>query len=618
MKYETDIDFIEYHRQINSLFENGHIVMLLINPQNGDITDANPAACKFYGYSRDEIKKMKITDINILSNKEVFQEMRSANNSGHNTFIFKHRLSKGEIRDVEVFSGPIRMHNENLLYSIIFDITEKVKSQRKIQESEARYRKLIELSPNSIMVFQDFKIVFANRKMAEMMGCFEPKELIGRDILNIIHPDYVKTSLDRIKKINRGFDAPLIVSKLVNNKGESIDIEITSNALIYNGKECIQSIIRDITDRKKIEEQLYRYTDQLEKGLEIAREIQEKHLPQQNQIEGIDIEILYEPLMELGGDYCKVVNDCNTFIDYEFDESINSKEYKLDSETYGILMGDVVGKGPSAAMVTNEILSFLNYYNLRKQTINPSEFFSYLNKYLYNIGTKNMYLSTAGYYSINILLGKLKYSNAGHEKAILYRQNNNSTTWLKTEGTILGVSVPELIEFEEETLYINIGDKLILYSDGVTELRDNEGSFFGDVRLYELINKYGYKPAKELKAIIEKELLEHSKSSQYQDDCIVAVIEFKSLGKKTYEIPNNMKYVEISLKVIGQTLRNIGMHKECISDIKLVLRQTLKNEIVNGNNNFKKVSIILELTPDNLIISVKDYGKILTVDRGMF
>ena len=81
--------------------------MLLIDPTNGDIVDANPAATDFYGYTLDELVKMKITDINVSNDNLVLEEMQKADIKQKNHFIFKHRLSNGEIRDVDVYSGLI-------------------------------------------------------------------------------------------------------------------------------------------------------------------------------------------------------------------------------------------------------------------------------------------------------------------------------------------------------------------------------------------------------------------------------------------------------------------------------------------------------------------------------
>ena len=96
-----------------------HAIMLLIDPETADIVDGNPAAISFYGWSHEEFISKKITDINTLTNEQVFREMERAKNEQRRHFIFRHRLASGKIRDVEVYSGPIMVNNRKLLYSIV-------------------------------------------------------------------------------------------------------------------------------------------------------------------------------------------------------------------------------------------------------------------------------------------------------------------------------------------------------------------------------------------------------------------------------------------------------------------------------------------------------------------
>ncbi|NJN65532.1 MAG: PAS domain S-box protein [Chloroflexaceae bacterium] len=119
-----------------SLFTNNHAVMLLIDPDTGAIVDANPAACVFYGYSRETLCSLTISDINTLSSVEVYEEMQRARHAQRNHFFFRHRLSSGDIHDVEVYSGPIDHAGKPLLYSIIHDITERKQAEEALRQSE--------------------------------------------------------------------------------------------------------------------------------------------------------------------------------------------------------------------------------------------------------------------------------------------------------------------------------------------------------------------------------------------------------------------------------------------------------------------------------------------------
>jgi len=124
----------ESEERYKSLFKNNHSVMLLIDPESANIVDANPAAISFYGWSHEELTRKKITDINTLTERQVFQEMKRAKTEQRRIFYFKHRLASGKIRDVEVYSGPIKVYGRELLYSIIHDITKRKQAESSLIE----------------------------------------------------------------------------------------------------------------------------------------------------------------------------------------------------------------------------------------------------------------------------------------------------------------------------------------------------------------------------------------------------------------------------------------------------------------------------------------------------
>lgn len=124
----------ESELRYRSLFENNQVVMLLIDPQDGAIVDANHAAAHFYGWSREELKRQKISEINTLSPAEVQLEMERAKNEERSQFFFRHRLANGRIRDVEVTSGPVHLEGRALLYSTIFDVTEQKEVEREREQ----------------------------------------------------------------------------------------------------------------------------------------------------------------------------------------------------------------------------------------------------------------------------------------------------------------------------------------------------------------------------------------------------------------------------------------------------------------------------------------------------
>ena len=119
-------------------FENSHSIMLTIHPESGNILDANETACAYYGYTKEEMMGMRIMDINTLPEEQVHKEMQRAKSTKREVFNFRHRLANGSITDVEVFSGPIMLGGRKVLYSIIYDISERKEYEREREQLIAK------------------------------------------------------------------------------------------------------------------------------------------------------------------------------------------------------------------------------------------------------------------------------------------------------------------------------------------------------------------------------------------------------------------------------------------------------------------------------------------------
>lgn len=117
------------------MFLGSQAVMLLIDPADGRILDANPAAEHFYGYDRATLLAMTIQQINALSPDEVAAERRKALQRETNTFLFRHRIASGEFRPVEVHSTPLNWEGKALLFSVIHDMTERKRMEDTLVEA---------------------------------------------------------------------------------------------------------------------------------------------------------------------------------------------------------------------------------------------------------------------------------------------------------------------------------------------------------------------------------------------------------------------------------------------------------------------------------------------------
>ena len=117
--------------------------MLLLEAESGAITDANPAAAAFYGYSRERLRELNITRLNALPSQVFAAHRRCALREGHFSLVVPHRLASGELRDVEVYGTIIGVKGKRLVFSIIHDITERKKLEKAILEISEKERQRV-------------------------------------------------------------------------------------------------------------------------------------------------------------------------------------------------------------------------------------------------------------------------------------------------------------------------------------------------------------------------------------------------------------------------------------------------------------------------------------------
>jgi diguanylate cyclase (GGDEF)-like protein/PAS domain S-box-containing protein len=126
--------------------------------------------------------------------------------------------------------------------------------QTALQKSETRYRKLVEFSPNALFVFHEGKFDLVNSAALRLMRATGPEQLLGKAMLEVVHPDYHAIVNQRIENVlTRGEAAPLLEEKFIRLDGTLMDVEVTTAPLEYQGQPALQSIVRDITERKRAE-----------------------------------------------------------------------------------------------------------------------------------------------------------------------------------------------------------------------------------------------------------------------------------------------------------------------------------------------------------------------------
>jgi two-component system, cell cycle sensor histidine kinase and response regulator CckA len=229
-----------------ALFQNNHTAMFLVDPETADIVDANSAACSFYRYSYKDLVKMKIYDINALPKDDIVEAMQQATLEHENYFNFRHRLSNGEIKDVEVYSGPARIKGRILLYSIIHDITERKKAEKRLEESERSLKAILSASPIGICRLRNRVFEWVNEAMCKMTG-YSFDEFVGKSARFLFESDAEHEKAALVYDSDK-----LCETRHIKKDGSTIEVLI--QASIIDDSSFIATIA-DITDRKNVEKE---------------------------------------------------------------------------------------------------------------------------------------------------------------------------------------------------------------------------------------------------------------------------------------------------------------------------------------------------------------------------
>jgi len=138
------------------------------------------------------------------------------------------------------------------------EITDRKRSERLLLENEERYRKLVEFSPEAIILHKESKIIYINPSAIKTIGAANSDQMIGKSIFEFIHQEYLENINGRLNILYSGeFDIlPIMEIKLIRCDGSIIDAEISTVMFSFQGDKIVQTVARDITERRKTQEAL--------------------------------------------------------------------------------------------------------------------------------------------------------------------------------------------------------------------------------------------------------------------------------------------------------------------------------------------------------------------------
>jgi sigma-B regulation protein RsbU (phosphoserine phosphatase) len=249
----------------------------------------------------------------------------------------------------------------------------------------------------------------------------------------------------------------------------------------------------------------------MKRDLESARRMQIGLLPKKfPTLRNLNIDVMYHPCDKIGGDFYDIFN--------------------LDEAHVGFYIADVSGHGVSASMVTffvKELIDSIKkiiFQNGNYEFSSPETIMEKVNLKILEEDFSGLYV-TLFYAILNIKTGEMAYSNAGHiAYPVIYRSSEKEVSILKTKSMALGWF--DYADYERETVVLNAGDKLFLYTDGITDSKNLNGDIYGVDKFSAVVKEHGYKKLSVLSFRILKELRMFQRKKELEDDITLLGMEY--------------------------------------------------------------------------------------------
>jgi PAS domain S-box-containing protein len=254
-RYTTQRALQEKEEKYQLLFEQARDGIYVAD-QSGQIVFCNSRGREMLGYSTDECAGLNICDTYLPEEVELAKQRMRDVRPGQ-TMEFERKMRR---KDGTCFPVEVRLHavKEGWYQGVVRDITERKRAQTAMHESEEKYRRLIELSPDALYVQTKGHIVLINSAMTRLLGAERPEQIVGKHVLDLVHPDSREAVKARMQELGSVQSVPPLEEKYLRLDGSPVDVEVVAATLTYQDQPAVQVIVRDITERKRASEEMDR------------------------------------------------------------------------------------------------------------------------------------------------------------------------------------------------------------------------------------------------------------------------------------------------------------------------------------------------------------------------
>ena len=354
---------------------------------------------------------------------------------------------------------------------------EHKKVQEELRKSGDRFQKIFDYSNDAILLIDTLhaRIVDVNSRACEMLG-YSREQLLSMP-MSSIHPDEMpklNAFANSVSRTGHGWTDELTC---FTSTGQGLAAEISASLIDISDKSYMIALVRDISKRKRAEEALRAANARMKKDLVAAAKIQQSLLPKVSpDIPGVNFAWAFKPSEELAGDIFNV--------------------FRLDEKHVGLYLLDVSGHGVVASLLSvtlHHVLSPAPSHSLLKQHIEgtkfrvlpPAEVAKKLNDDFPMDPSTRQYF-TLLYGILDLDTREFRYVSAGHA-GLLYLSGTAMPKFVEAPGFPIGFF--KQASYEEHSIRLKPGDRLYLYSDGITEARNDYDEEFGRGRLTDTLEQ---------------------------------------------------------------------------------------------------------------------------------
>lgn len=300
------------------------------------------------------------------------------------------------------------------------------------------------------------------------------------------------------------------LSRKITNQDDFQKLKDDLNTITVNNelKSLAESLLKMEEDLNLYRKQLVEVTSQKERfetEIALAHEIQDSMIPKNfesyNEGEKCEIWGLMEPAREVAGDF------------YDF--------FKIDDDNIGFVIGDVSGKGVTAALIMVKAMTLIQDYAIHYEDL--SEVFYEVNNLLCEGNVEALFV-TCWFGKINFKTKKLSYINAGHNPPLIKQKDNFE--YLNMNPDVV-LAIMEDMPYETHEIQLESGDAIILYTDGITEANYEYNDFYGEERLKNIINKHKNDDLENIINSVKKDMDEFCDNHEQFDDTTMFAIRLK-------------------------------------------------------------------------------------------